>query len=407
MAGVLERSDEPVAGDGTESPAAGLGNQPGLDGLRGVAVLGVLCFHQGFGWASGGFLGVSSFFTLSGFLITTVFAASAGRSVAGRLKTFWPRRARRLLPAAWAVIGAVVGLHLAGVDLGALERADPLAALAQVSNWQAIVSEQSYADLFSSPSPLLHFWSLAIEAQFYIVFPIALGFGLATRRLATTLGVVAVLIVASTVWMAVLGPGDRSYYGTDTRLAEILVGVLAALALLRWGRAKLDRLGPVLRVAGPPAGLVLVLMWSSATVTSTALTRGGFLLNAVLTLVVIGAVLTGGPTRAALSASPLVGLGRISYGVYLIHWPIFLLIDADRTGLSGWPLFVVRLGATLVLSVISFVLIEQPIRTRRPVCCLVDPSGRRRRGADGPRRRFAGDRSDPGRTDRGQGSPGR
>src|SRR4051794_29047202 len=146
---------------------------PGLDGLRGLAVIGVLLFHGGFAWAEGGFLGVSTFFTLSGFLITNLLVREYDRSSAIALGQFWVRRFRRLLPAALIAI-AMIGLlwwRLGSPEQLADLRGDMLAAIAYVANWRFYSAGTSYADLFSAPSPLQHFWSLAIEEQFYLFFP--------------------------------------------------------------------------------------------------------------------------------------------------------------------------------------------------------------------------------------------
>lgn len=152
-------------------PAAHVRRVAALDGLRGLAVAAVLAFHAGFGWASGGFLGVSVFFTLSGFLITNLLQQETARSGAIDLRRFYRRRAARLVPAGlMGVVLAVAVGHAAAVPSASLHR-DVLAALAQVANWRWLLDEQSYADLFATPSPVLHYWSLSIEVQYYLVFP--------------------------------------------------------------------------------------------------------------------------------------------------------------------------------------------------------------------------------------------
>ncbi|MCX7620230.1 MAG: acyltransferase, partial [Acidimicrobiales bacterium] len=154
--------------------AANLPHFPGLDGLRGLAVLVVLLFHSGFSWAKGGFLGVSSFFTLSGFLITALLLAERRATGAIDLKAFWIRRFRRLMPAALTCLTVVAVFGLFGAD-GTQKRnlaGDALSAMGYVANWRFVFSGQSYADLFAAPSPVLHFWSLAIEEQFYLLYPL-------------------------------------------------------------------------------------------------------------------------------------------------------------------------------------------------------------------------------------------
>src|SRR4051794_2930819 len=205
-----------------------------LDGLRGVAVLGVLAFHLGH--LRGGFLGVDLFFVLSGFLITSLLLAEWRRDGRIALGAFWARRARRLLPAVLVLIAAIAAYAATNPPSVAMHalRGDALATLAYVANWHAIVADHSYWELFSVPSLLAHTWSLAIEEQLYVVWPlivvVALRFG---RRalLFTALG----LGVASAIAMIVLhGDGDptsRVYFGTDTRAAAVLFGA----ALAAWG----------------------------------------------------------------------------------------------------------------------------------------------------------------------------
>jgi peptidoglycan/LPS O-acetylase OafA/YrhL len=178
---------------------ARLSHLPGLDGLRGVAVVVVLAFHAGFERMVGGYLGVSTFFTLSGFLITSLLINESRRTGSVALRTFWGRRFRRLLPASLATLAGVVllfGPFVATADQRVTMKGDVLSALFDVANWHDILTGNSYAQLFSSPSPVLHFWSLSIEEQFYLFFPVVLvGLWAATRGrrglLAAALGVLA------------------------------------------------------------------------------------------------------------------------------------------------------------------------------------------------------------------------
>jgi peptidoglycan/LPS O-acetylase OafA/YrhL len=355
--------------------ATPLGYQPGLDGLRGVFVVAVLLFHGGFAWASGGFMGVSAFFTLSGFLICSLLVderADTGRIDLGR---FWVRRARRLLPAAWLALGGVLlyGATLASPSVQRDLQGDVLAALAYVANWRFIASGSSYEALFAEPSPVTHLWSLAIEEQYYLVFPLLLvGVMAVGRGRRVVLGAtLAVLAVASTVWMAVLfDPGvdtARVYYGTDTRVAEMLIGAVAALFWRRWrldvpARPSRRASQTTLQVAGMAALVAIVASWSQLGVSSAVLYRGGFALHALLVVVVLFAAVQPGPVRALTAFEPLRRLGLISYGVYLFHWPIFLWLNPVRTGLDGWALFSLRVGVTLAVSITSYLLVERPIR---------------------------------------------
>src|SRR4051812_6848630 len=146
---------------------------PGLDGLRALAVLGVCCYHGGFGWARGGFLGVSTFFTLSGFLITTLLLREHAHGGRVDFRRFWGRRARRLLPAALLTLAGVLVFHNAftGLETAHL-RGDVIAAVGYVENWWLIHNHQAYGAIFTAASPVQHFWSLAIEEQFYLFFPL-------------------------------------------------------------------------------------------------------------------------------------------------------------------------------------------------------------------------------------------
>ena len=255
---------------------------PALNGLRGVAVLGVVAYHLQLGWASGGYLGVDLFFVLSGFLITTLLLeewAGAGRI---SLAAFWGRRARRLLPALFLVVGAL-GLYLVLngafggpganglVDLSGL-RGDAISTLLYVNNWHSIFAHQSYFAQFSAPSPLQHTWSLAIEEQFYLVWPlvILLVFRFARRAWRSTGLVLAVSLgLASSILMAVLftpGAGvdpTRVYYGTDTRLFDLMAG--ATLAFVAAARPQPNlRARRRLHVVGPLAAAALAVFWVTA-----------------------------------------------------------------------------------------------------------------------------------------------
>jgi peptidoglycan/LPS O-acetylase OafA/YrhL len=323
----------------------------------------------------GGYLGVSGFFTLSGFLICSLLVDE--RATKGRidLVRFWVRRARRLLPAAWLALGGALAY---GVWLGspAVQRdlqADVLAALAYVANWRFIVSGSSYEALFSEPSPVTHLWSLAIEEQYYLVFPL-LVVGLLTlgRGRRVVLGVaLAGLAVASTVWMVVLHDPNldtaRVYYGTDTRAAEMLIGAVAALLWRRWNLgATSQEQGPrfdrILQAGGLVALGVVVWSWSQVEVATSWLYRGGFALHALLVVAVLFAAVRPGPVRRLTSWEPLRRLGLISYGVYLYHWPIFLWLNPARTGLEGVTLFALRVAVTLAVATASYLLVERPIR---------------------------------------------
>lgn len=339
----------------------GKGHIDAIDGLRAVAVVAVMFFHADIGIASGGFLGVSLFFTLSGYLITTLLLREHASTGTISIRQFYARRWRRLIPSAWLCIAGVLALWLAwsASQLDALP-GDALAALGNVANWRFAFAEQSYQDLFiGRPSPLAHFWSLAIEEQFYVVMPlIAL---VCLRRSRRTLAFVAALMLAASV-AANLLTADRNllYNGTHTRAAELLVGVLLAIYAPRLGRLALD-------FVGWGALALFGAVVATTTVTDGWLYQGGLPAFSLVSAALVVAVIA--PRRSALTtvlaARPLVAIGRWSYALYLVHWPLYLALDADRTGLSPWPLLAVRVAIALVIAALVTALVERPIRTRR------------------------------------------
>lgn len=351
---------------------AEFGHAPGLDGLRGVAVLIVLLYHAHFGFAVGGFLGVSMFFTLSGYLITSLLLRERHRDGGISLKGFWSRRFRRLLPASLAAQGFVLALAAAGVwdgdQLRAL-RTDVPAALAQVVNISFIVRGTSYAGATTAPSPLNHYWSLSLEEQFYVLFPLvvagALLLGRSRRRVLVGVLVTGIALSAVATWRFGDGNVDRAYFGLDTRLAELLIGALLACGTLY--RVRLTNFWQRQLVAVAAAVAVGVLGWltATATVSTTWLYPGGLLLTACCTAIAIFAAVQTGWFARALAVAPLAWVGRISYGLYLYHWPVFLWLTPRRTGLEQWPLFGMRMAATVALALVSYHLLEQPIRNRR------------------------------------------
>lgn len=345
-----------------------LAHQPALDGLRGLAVLGVLAFHAGH--LRGGFLGVDAFFTLSGFLITGLLLAE--HTATGRLSlgAFWARRARRLLPALCLVVAVVAASSVwwaSAADRPGL-RADGLAGLLYVANWHAVAD--GYWGAFASPSPFEHLWSLSIEEQLYVAWPLVVLVLL--RRaprllLATTLG----LALASSAWLAWMAGADleRTYLGTDTRASSLLVGAALAVAVRHRSPAPVPS-GPrtVADRVADAAGLTVVagLAWAWATVdgTDSRAYQGGLLAHALAVAAVILLVTRrpAGRVARALSWRPLTAVGLVSYGLYLWHWPVYVVLDPSRTGLDGWDLTAVRVAVTAVLSVASYLLVEQPVR---------------------------------------------
>ena len=351
---------------------AALPYMPALDGLRALAVIAVLAYHADLRSAQGGFLGVDVFFVLSGFLVTALLLSERQRFGHFSLARFWGRRARRLLPAVAVLLAAVaVAVPLLAPDQGHRLRGDLGAALAYVSNWRLIFENQSYFQATGRPPLLQHLWSLAVEEQFYLFWPVLLGVGLRVTGRRRRVGAAAVVTaLGSTVLMAVLhdptADPSRVYYGTDTRLAALLVG--AALACFWPGRTAKRRTRvpkPVLEVAGLAALAGLVLCVRDVHQYRPGLYRGGFLGVALLAAVVVAVSASRRRTLLSrlLAQPPLVWLGKRSYSIYLWFWPVFMLTrpHAD-VPLTGWPLLALRLSITLALSSASYRFVEEPIR---------------------------------------------
>ena len=353
----------------------GLVHLPGLDGLRGLAVLAVICFHGNWPWMRGGYLGVSLFFTLSGFLITSLLLVEHRRHGGNSLRGFWSRRFRRLLPAAWLTLLAVVvaGWFLLDAAQVVSFRGDVLASLAQVANWRFLLAGVSYGDLFRSPSPVLHFWSLSIEEQFYLVFPLLLMGLLALTRGRRTLAIWTLGLAAAVSWFlpVVLGASvDRIYYGTDTRAGELLAGAVLAFLVSngRLRRRVVGRMWPrgTVVIGGMAALAVTVAMWIGVERSSSFISSGGLALVSVMSvLVVLAAAIGIGPVAALCAWRPLRWIGGVSYGAYLFHWPLFVFLSEKRTGLSHLPRFVLVVSLTFVLATLSLRFVEQPVRLRR------------------------------------------
>ena len=356
-----------------------------LDGLRGIAVLAVVMYHFSPDIAPGGFLGVDIFFVLSGFLITSLLVNERERRQAISLARFWVRRARRLLPALFLVLLAVAIVALLFSSRTEAHRigVDSLSSLGYFANWHFIWSDQSYVEhiLRSTPSPVRHMWSLAIEEQFYLVWPLVVV-GVATLVGKVTKGragnrafrsvLVAVCVTlgtASFLRMVTLyastRDANRVYYGTDTHAFLLLAG--AALGAISAGAPFLVKRTPrVLLVAtGCAAAVALVVIMATLDATSPVIYRGAYAAIGLLILIVLAAAAQPGPNPLGrlLSARPLVGLGLISYGVYLWHWPAVVWLTPERTGLDGAALFALRAAFTLALSLASYKLVEQPIRS--------------------------------------------
>jgi peptidoglycan/LPS O-acetylase OafA/YrhL len=344
---------------------------PALDGLRGLAVAGVVAFHLGH--LQGGFLGVDFFFTLSGYLITRLLLLEFANTGSVSMRAFWTRRAWRLLPALYVVLAvlAVYAATAARPDELQGIRGPGISALLFVSNWWFIADGSGYWDIFTTPSPLEHVWSLSIEQQFYVVWPL-LAVALLRRRRGRSglLAATIALAAGSTIVLAVLAREDvsRAYFGSGARASSILIGAALAIVIDR-GDAWLPKVAG--SRAAPWIGLTAtaVITWTWITIdgaTDRWFYTGGFLLHAIAVVAILALLLhhrSSVPARL-LSFAPIRLLGVISYGVYLWHWPTIVLLDESRTGLDGTALLLARLGTTLALSVASFLIIEKPSQRR-------------------------------------------
>ena len=352
---------EPVAPGGRT-----IAYQPALDGVRAIAVIAVLLFHAEVPGFDGGYLGVSVFFTLSGYLITSLLAAEMDRDGFVSLGTFYARRARRLVPASLLVVVLVVAARLITDWFDAVDslRAQAIGSLLQVANWVFLAGGGSYQELLEqsvgTASPLEHYWSLAIEEQFYWIWPVAF---VGLRRVGKTprghiVAVVVVTtaaVVAAPVIAAIWG-ADAAYWSTPARIAEILLGAVAALVLRRHSVGRGWALLAPLALAA-----LAVCIVTFPTVGGPAYV-GALPAVAVLSVALIVGLQAPSLIRTGVSVAPLVWIGTISYGVYLFHWPIFVVVDEDRLGIDGPLLLIVRLGLTLVIAQASFSLFERPIR---------------------------------------------
>jgi len=354
-----------------------MGYLPGLDGVRALAVLGVLLYHADLSWVSGGYLGVDVFFVLSGFLITSLILEEFDRSSRIDFGKFYLGRARRLLPALLLVLMFVsVAAALFYRDAASQVRADTVASLFYVNNWHYILSDSSYFEFIGRPPMLKHLWSLAVEEQFYLIWP-AIAFLLMRRWRRLGVGLTAfALALLSTAWMIVLSVQNgfpdyadpsRAYFGTDSHAMGLLVG--AALATF-WRPGMLSkRVSTGARVIITGLGLsallgVIAFFLYVGEFTPWMYQRGGFLVLAFVVAALIALA-----THPASLLGPWMGsqpwryIGQRSYGLYLWHWPIFMVTRPTLDiPLDGIPLLVLRFALTFGIAELSFRFVEMPIR---------------------------------------------
>ncbi|HFJ9318608.1 TPA: acyltransferase family protein [Bacillus tropicus] len=344
----------------------------GLDSLRGLAILGVILYHINFNWMPGGFLGVTVFFVLSGYLITDILAMEWKRNKRIDLKKFWLSRARRLLPGMLVMLVITLAwITIFHSSLLGKMRGDSLAALFYVSNWWYIYHKLSYFDNFNQISPLNHFWSLAVEEQFYVVWPfiISLGFYYIKKQSRMIL-LICLGAFASALAMAILyEPGvdpSRIYYGTDTRAFSLLIGAVLALV---WPSNRLaNKIIPkarfILDVVGGIALIIILVMFWKTNQYDPFLYKGGMVLLSIATALLV-ANLAHPASRIAqfLRFRPLRWVGVRSYGIYLWHYPI-LTLTTPKVNAGDFSLIRAILQFLLIILIaqISWKFIEKPIR---------------------------------------------
>ncbi|WP_343995947.1 acyltransferase family protein [Nocardioides dubius] len=343
---------------------------PALDGLRTIAVYLVLVFHAGVSSFDGGFVGVDLFFVLSGFLVTGLILAEVEERGGLRLGHFYARRVRRLLPAALVVIVATSAIFM--LVASAVQRlpwtGDAQSALLYFANWRFIHQEGDYFGADVDKSPFLHFWSLAVEEQFYLIFPLVVIALVWLRKrwrpaLAVGLSVLFLASFAAQLYWAEHDP-SHAYYGTDARLYQLLAGALAALSLRAVRRNRAQDAGNRLRPGVGWVFLAILLVAATDLVDFTPSTRG-----ILATLATTGLVLTLAEQKdrslAWLLGRPtVVYLGRISYGTYLWHWPVLLLIPY-WLDLPAWGMALLTFAVASGLAALSFEIFEHPLRTGR------------------------------------------
>jgi peptidoglycan/LPS O-acetylase OafA/YrhL len=345
---------------------------PGIDGLRALSVLAVIAYHLNLKWAEGGLLGVGIFFVISGYLITDQIITQWERHRRLNLLDFWVRRARRLLPA-MVVMLFVVAIWLLIIEPSRLFglKGDFMSSLFYFNNWWLIFHNVSYFESFGPPSPTGHLWSLSIEGQFYILWPIALiiVMKIARRRGKLIAWIIACAAVSALAMALIYVPGtdpSRVYYGTDTRVFALLIGAALAVA---WPSQKLnDKVSePARRMLDIVGGLGLILLlvlFNQVNEFDDLLYRGGFLVISLIAAVVI-AVLAHPASRlgSIVGCKPLRWIGLRSYSLYIWHFPVIILSSPNvSTEESGILRIIIQVGVSFLLAALSYKYVEEPIR---------------------------------------------
>ncbi len=337
---------------------------PALDGLRAIAVIAVVLYHAGAtsdltNVAPGGFIGVSVFFTLSGYLVTTVLL----RRPTG-MRQFWTRRLKRLAPASIVVVLATV--VLSSRFWPGMTTSDAVAGTFGYTNWHVIWSGEG-ALLRTIVGPLGPFWSLGIEEQFYVLLVIAFVAAFRTARPVRNLS-----IMVASGWLISVGfqlladwPQYQLEFSTITRASELLAGSALAIAL-HVRPDVLGRCSTTLPWVGIVAITIVIVLAATTDYDPPWLLNGGYGAMSLVNAALVTALLLPGPLTRGLSWTPAVSIGRWSYSWYLVHWPIILILTPDRTGLDSWALLLLKVVASLAVAVVLHRLVEQPLRRSEP-----------------------------------------
>ncbi len=347
-----------------------------LDGMRGILAIFLLCYHFGVTQLAGSWLVLNVFFVLSGFLIVRLIVQERARTGRIDFLAFYARRARRLLPALAVLLAGVLVYALAFASPGerATLRWDVLGTMFYFMNWRLISQSDQYFVHFTEPSVLQHAWSLSVEEQFYLLAPLLVLILMAVLR--TRRALIAVLVglaVVSAAWMAHVGVGSdfarsHSYYGTDTRAQSLLLGAALGVATASFGRSARPYAAPVklVQCVGWAAFAVTMLSLVFATPQTPLMAGGGMFFLSLTTVAWVWATADerGGPMQRVLAWRPLVGLGRISYGAYLYHWPIGLWIAKVLPDAPVWQRVLVAFPLSVGVATLSYQRIEQPIHDR-------------------------------------------
>lgn len=364
---------------------------PGLDGLRGVFAVVVLTYHANQGFP-GALLAMTGFFVLSGFLITSLLLSEWMQTGGIRIGHFLANRARRILPPAIATLlfVAVFWTLLPLQDYGAVPvaevqaylRSEWFGALFYFNNWVRAFGPDwaGFGAVIitdgAEPSPVAHFWSLSVEEQFYLFYPLVL-YGILRIGRSRAVFAAVVAVVFTGLWILAptldrlpvaesLAMMDRIYFGTDTRMLELLVGVGLGIVFSYAKARHWIQSSMVMTAVGALCMALLVYGWLTVSIGDSRLYNHGFVLVAVMFALVIASLTQpGGPFVAVMSLAPLRWLGERSYGLYLYHFPVQAWLDPAATGMSGWGLYAVRMSVTIVMAMVSYTFLEMPIRRRR------------------------------------------